>query len=136
MSKNSKVCIKVSGEEFFSILYYSKIQECFESLEFVERKKKFKSNDDIEIFKIILNKLQEYFLGRYTVSLVGFKGGCTRGLVKQVCLGSNSTNRIISLGYVEVIPVRYVGVVPGFLSEYIVSFFNNSLEKIMTIIAE
>lgn len=106
MSKNSKVCIKVSGEEFFSILYYSKIQECFESLEFVERKKKFKSNDDTEIFKIVLNKLQEYFSGHYTVSLVGFKGECTRGLVKQVCLVGNSNNRTLSLGY--------VGVSPGF----------------------
>lgn len=131
-----KVCIKVSGEEFFSILYYSKIQECFESLEFVERKKKLRSNDDTEIFKIILNKLQEYFLGRYTVSLVGFEGGCTRGLIKQVRLGNNSTNRTFSLGYVEVISVEYVGVSPDFLSEYIVNFFSNGLENIMTIITE
>lgn len=128
MSKNSKICIKVSGEEFFSILYYSKIQECFESLEFVERKKKFKPSDDTEIFKIVLNKLQEYFSGRYMVSLVGFEGECSRGLVKQVCLVDNSNTRTFSLGY--------VGVSPGFLSEYIVSFFNNGLEKIMTIITE
>ncbi len=115
MSKNSKICIKVSGEEFFSILYYSKIQEYFNSLEFVERKKQFRSNDDTEIFKIVLNKLQEYFSGCYMVSLVGFEGECTRGLVKQVCLVDNSNTKTLSLGY--------VGVSPGFLSEYIISFF-------------
>lgn len=126
MSQNSKICIKASGEEFFSILYYSKIQEYFNSLEFVERKKKVRSNDDTEIFKIILNKLQEYFSDHYTVSLVQFEGECTRGLVKQVCLVGNPNNRKLSLGY--------VGVSPGFLSEYIVSFFDNNLEKIITII--
>ena len=128
MSQKFKKFTEVSGNEFLAVVHYSKIQEYFNSLEFVERKKQFRSNDDTEIFKIILNKLQEYFSGRYMVSLVGFEGECTRGLVKQVCLVDNSNTRTLSLGY--------VGVSPGFLSEYIVSFFNNGLEKIMTIITE
>lgn len=125
-----KVCIKVSGNEFLAVVRYSKIQKYFNSLEFVETKKKIGSNDDTEIFKIILNKLQQYLsnLKDYTISLVGFEGGCTRGLVKQVCLINSSNNNTISLGY--------VGVSPGFLSEYVISFFDNKLEKLITIITE
>lgn len=130
MSQKFKKFTEVSGNEFLAVVHYSKIQEYFESLEFLETKKKIRSNDDTEIFKIILNKLQEYFSGfkGYKVSFVQFENEHNRGLVKQVCLINSSNNNTLSLGY--------VGVSPGFLSEYIVSFFNNGLEKIMTIITE
>lgn len=130
MSQKFKKFTEVSGNEFLAVVHYSKIQEYFESLEFLETKKKIRSNDDTEIFKIILNKLQEYFSGfkGYKVSFVQFENEHNRGLVKQVCLINSSNNNTLSLGY--------VGVSPGFLSEYIISFFDNNLEKIMTIITE
>ena len=130
MSQKFKNFTEVSGNEFLAVVHYSKIQEYFNSLEFVERKKQFRSNDDTEIFKIILNKLQEYFSGfkGYKVSFVQFENEHNRGLVKQVCLVDNSNTRTLSLGH--------VGVSPGFLSEYIISFFDNNLEKIITIITE
>lgn len=39
MSQNSKNCVEVTGNEFLAVVRYSKIQEYFNSLEFVERKK-------------------------------------------------------------------------------------------------
>lgn len=133
MAQKFKRFIEVSGNEFLAVVHYSKIQEYFNSLEFIKTKKKIRSNDDIEIFKIISNKLQEYFSGfssfnGYTVSFVQFENEHNRGLVKQVCLTNSLNDNTLSLGY--------VGVSPGFLSEYVISFFDNNLEKLITVITE
>lgn len=133
MAQKFKRFVEVSGNEFLAVVHYSKIQEYFNSLEFIKTKKKIRSNDDIEIFKIISNKLQEYFSGfssfnGYTVSFVQFENEHNRGLVKQVCLTNSLNDNTLSLGY--------VGVSPGFLSEYVISFFDNNLEKLITVITE